>query len=213
MATPRLISVSGIDGSGKTTIIDALSVALRANGGEVRVIWLRFNHYTVKTVLAFARLFRFTTFEQYPGGQISYHEFYRSRLLSHAFILLTWFDTALATLFTVRLPLRRANTIIICDRWIPDILIDLEIDTRMGLRENSRYHRMFWWLVPDWARLLVIDRGFDDVLHTRPEHPYDRNFEIRFELYKTLARHKGLNIIDNTGFLNAAIRQTLEILN
>jgi thymidylate kinase len=209
---PKLISVSGIDGSGKTTIIDALAAALGANGSKVRVIWLRYNHYTVKTVLAFARLFRFTTFEQHPGCQVSYHEFYRSRLLSHAFILLTWFDTALATLFAVRLPLRRANTVVICDRWIPDILIDLEIDTRMGLHENTLYHRMFCWLVPDSARLLVVERGFKDVLNSRPEHPYDRNFETRFNLYRTLAQRKKLDIIDNTGTLEKTVRQTLDIL-
>jgi thymidylate kinase len=213
MATPRLISVSGIDGSGKTTIIDALSAELGANGRKVRVNWLRYNHYTVKIVLAFARLFRFTTFEQYPDSRVSYHEFYRSRLLSHAFILLTWLDTALATIFAVHLPLRRGDTVVICDRWIPDILIDLEIDTGMGLHKNTHYHRMFWWLVPNRARLLVVVRGFDDVLHARPEHPYDRNFENRFELYKTLAKRKNLAIIDNTGSLDATIQQALDIVN
>ena len=209
MTTPRLISVSGIDGSGKTTIIDALSAKLGANGDKVRVTWLRYNHFTVKIVLAFARLFRFTTFEEHPECRVSYHEFYRSRLLSHAFILLTWIDTALATLVAVHLPLRRDDTVIICDRWIPDILIDLEIDTHMGLHENTRYHRIFWWLVPDQALLLVVNRGFDDVLSARPEHPYDRNFKNRFELYKTLAQRKNLTIIDNTGFLDATIHQTL----
>lgn len=213
MPTRKIISVSGIDGSGKTTIIDELSATLRTKGRNVRVIWLRYNHYSVKIVLAFARLFRFTTFEEHPGCRLSYHEFYRSRLLSHAFILLTWLDTTLATLFSVYLPSRRPDSVIICDRWIPDILIDLEIDTHMGLLEETLYHRMFWWLVPNGARLVVIDRGFDDVLQARPEHPYDRNFETRFQLYKTLAERKKLDIIDNTGSLDATLRQTLDILN
>jgi hypothetical protein len=109
--------------------------------------------------------------------------------------------------------LRRQNKIIICDRWIPDILIDLEIDTRLLLVDSSRYHKMFWLLVPSWARLLIVDRNFDEVRHARREHQYDRNFKTRFELYKTLARNRNLAIIDNTGSIEATIRHTMAIIN
>ena len=42
------IVVSGIDGSGKSTIIEALRKSLEARGHRTACIWLRFNHYLTK---------------------------------------------------------------------------------------------------------------------------------------------------------------------
>ena len=210
--TPQLISVSGIDGSGKTTIIDALSSDLLAKGRKVRVVWLRYNHYLTKIILGFGRLFGYTVFEQYPECRVSYHEFYRSKLLSHAFIWLTWIDTALTTLILVRIPSLFSPRLTICDRWIPDILIDLEIDTRLDLRAGHAYARLFWTLVPKSAALMVVNRDYEDIVAARPEHRYDRNLRQRYELYLALAQERSLRLIDNTGDLNDTIRTTIEWL-
>ena len=212
MATPRLISVSGIDGSGKTTIIDELSSTLRSEGCNVRVVWLRYNHYLIKPVLALARLLGYTVFEHYPDCRVSYHEFYRSKILSHAFIWLTWLDAALTTVVLIYIPVRLLNRVVICDRWVPDILIDLEIDTHVELHGDSRYSRMFWALVPRSARLMVVRRGYDDIFHARPEHRYDRNLTRRFELYDVLTQYKGLNVIDNTADLESTFAQVKALL-
>ena len=209
MARTRLLSVSGIDGSGKTTIIDELTRVLREDGNTVHVIWLRYNHYLTKAVLALGRLLGYTVFEDHPDCRVSYHEFYRSKPLSHAFIALTWLDTAITSFITVYSRIWFSDSVVICDRWIPDILIDLEIDTHFDLDETSTYGKLFWFLVPRNARLFVVARGYDSVLDSRPEHRYDRNLKPRFELYAQLAADNHLEVIDNTGPLDETLRQTV----
>jgi hypothetical protein len=206
----KLISFSGIDGSGKTAIIDELSSNLRIEGKKVRVVWLRYNHYLTKIALAFGRLFGYTVFENYPDCRVSYHEFYRSKLLTHLFIWLTLLDTALATFFIIYLPMRFSNCIVICDRWIPDILVDLEIDTHRELHGNHIYSNFFWALVPDSATLMVVHRDYDEIRNARPEHYYDKNLKRRYELYRALPGEKNLALIDNTGSLDDAIRQAFD---
>ncbi len=212
MSHRRIISVSGIDGSGKTTIIDEHSSTLTAEGRNVHIVWLRYNHYLSKSVLALARLFKFTVFEDHDDCRVSYHEFYRSKMLSHVFIWLTWLDAALTTLVLVYIPSRVFNYVVVCDRWVLDILIDLEIDTHIKLHRNSRYSRMFWGLVPSDAQLTVINRSYDDILDARPEHRYDRNLAERYRLYGVLMEYNDLIVIDNTADLESTHSQVKSAL-
>jgi hypothetical protein len=212
MSRSKIFSVSGIDGSGKTTIVTGLASSLRSQGDNVRVFWLRYNHYLTKPLLVMARLLGYTVFEQHGDCRVSYHEFYRSKVLSHAFIWLTWLDALLTTFFLVWIPVRLFDQIVICDRWVPDILIDLEIDTHICLQGDSWYNKMFWALVPAAARLMVVYRGYEDVVEARLEHHYDRNLGKRFELYNISAKHKNVTVIDNTADLERTLAQVKALL-
>ena len=50
------IIISGIDGSGKTTVINELTRTLEARGKSTEYIWMRFNHYSVKVMYMLARM-------------------------------------------------------------------------------------------------------------------------------------------------------------
>ena len=52
----KYIIISGVDGSGKTTVINSLKDKLEQQGKTVDYIWMRYNHYTVKAMNAFARI-------------------------------------------------------------------------------------------------------------------------------------------------------------
>jgi hypothetical protein len=71
---------------------------------------------------------------------------------------------------------------------------------------------MFWALVPREARLMVVHRGYDDILNARPEHRYDRNLAKRFELYDVVTKNKGLDVIDNTADLATTFAQVKALL-
>ena len=52
----RLIAVCGVDGSGKTALIEALAGRLKADGIPHRRVWSRFRNYLSKPLLALTRL-------------------------------------------------------------------------------------------------------------------------------------------------------------
>lgn len=207
----RIISVSGIDGSGKTTIIEQIVTDLRAENIDAKYVWLRYNHYLTKLLLGLCRLMKLTVYENHNGVRVGYHEFFKSRIVSFLFVVTTWIDTALATLVRVYIPVLAGRTVV-CDRWVPDILIDLELDTRWSGRAKKIAEKWFYSLVPGAATLLVVSRGFDDVKAARDEHEYDRNFKQRFELYNLLASSGRCQLIDNTGTIENTVNQAKEVI-
>jgi hypothetical protein len=197
--------VSGIDGSGKTTVVESLAQALRENGRDVRTVWLRYNHYLTKIVLGLGRLSGLTEYQYFPGCRVGYHHFHRSWFFSHLFILTTWVDTALTTLICVILPRLLPHRITICDRWVPDILIDLEIDTHIDVSRHPLYGRLFWGLVASDIPLLILQRDIEDVRAARLENQYDKNFEKRFRLYESMASLDRCRRVDNSGSLHETV--------
>lgn len=207
----RIISVSGIDGSGKTTIIENLTAELEQAGVSTSYVWLRYNHYLTKILLVFCRLIGLTVYENFEGGRVGYHNFYKSKIISYLFIWLTWIDTLIATLVTVYFPVMMGKTVV-CDRWIADILIDLHLDTHLPVNKSGFAFKAFYSLIPKSALILMVDRSFDAIYQAREEHAYDKHLEKRFQCYQQL-RDSGLcRVIDNTKSMDFTIEQVREVL-
>jgi len=208
--TNIILSYSGIDGSGKTSIIDGVSDALQKKGHKTRYIWLRYNHYFTKLLLVFCRLIGLTSYHTVDGVRIGHHDFYKSKTISYLFIFLTYIDTLITTFFLVYIPRFFTDTVIVCDRWVLDILIDLEIDTRLNLT-NTFVSRIFLALIPADAKCFVIYRDYDSVLNARDDHKIDKNFERRYKLYYSES-YERFQIINNTKSLDDVINEAINMV-
>jgi len=201
----QIISISGIDGCGKTTIIEKLRKSYKKQGFRNKYIWLRYNHYLTKFILLFCRLTGLTKYEYIDGVRVGYHNFHKSVLISYLFIFFTFIDTLFISIFKVYLPALFLKEIIICDRWIPDIIVDLEIDTGINFTKNKFLFRIFLLLIPSSCRCFVIERNQEAVLNSRVENAYDRNFQRRVQLYKKHSLSQWLCVIDNNGTIQSSI--------
>ena len=200
--TPNLIYVMGIDGSGKSTVSEYLADQYRDKGYDVDVVWLRFNHVITKPLLGFCRLIGLTKYETYDGIRVGYHDFYKSSIISFLFILFQYLD-AVRVKYTRIVPiLKRSNHIIILDRYVYDILIDLAVDTRKENLIYSWFGRRFRDLLPKDSITILVRRNLETVLSVRPEGKVDRNFESRYKYYQQLGNNLGITIINNEGTLD-----------
>ncbi len=207
-----IVSLSGMDGCGKTTIINTLRRELSKRGIESRYVWLRYNHYFTRALLTVCRITGLTKYERIGGVRIGYHEFYRSKIVSHLFILLTLLDTLLATLVTVYIPAAVSRRVIICDRWVADILVDLEIDTRIPFDANWAYRKALIAMVPKRAKCFLVQRKLDDLLRARRENAIDRNFAQRRVLYQKLVSENLLDVVENNTTVGAAVGRIMTAL-
>ncbi len=210
---PSIIVISGIDGSGKSTIISRLEESLQNQGRRTCTPWLRYNHYLTKMVFVLAKLVGCYRYDLKDGVRIAaYHEFQRSRIVSVLFVLATFVDTLSASLLRVYFPAYILRRTVICDRWVPDILVDIAIDT--GERNFCRnvVWRMFWALVPSRAHSFVIMRERDEVLGCRAENRINQNFEERFHLYQELCLFGPCRSVSNDGTVNQAVQQILDVI-
>lgn len=73
----KYIIISGVDGSGKTTVINSLKDKLEQQGKTVDYIWMRYNHYTVKAMNAFARILGLSVKVHNKMGNVWEHRLYK----------------------------------------------------------------------------------------------------------------------------------------
>jgi hypothetical protein len=209
----RVIVISGIDGSGKSTVIAELKKSLQQLGYSAYSPWLRYNHYLTKGVFVIAKLLGLYSYEIRNGRRVlGYHDFYRCRLISFLFIFTTFIDTFFASLVKIYIPVYVLRRTVICDRWVPDILIDVAIDTGKDKLEKNMIWKLFWLLVPNRAKVFVIMRNSHDVLTCREENRISRDFNIRFSMYNDLARLGGAHAVDNNGPVFGSVSQILDVL-
>lgn len=200
---PRVIYVMGIDGAGKSTVVEWLAHTLGESGRRVEVRWLRFNHFFSKPLLGFCRLMGLTRYETIRGVRVGYHDFHRSRLVSWIFIALQYLDALRVRWLWMAPRLWRSDRILILDRFIYDILVDLMVDTRIMDLDQRAIGEAFCKLLPKGALVLFVTRDKDKLLEVRPESNVDRNFPVRMELYHALSGRHGLVPLYNNGDLES----------
>jgi len=194
----NIIVFSGIDGSGKTTIINELQKRLEGQGKSTNVVWMRYCHYLTRSVFLLARLTGHTVYEFHNGEKIiGYHDFYRSKVISYLFIGTLILDTFFASILKIYIPLYLSKKTIICDRWIPDILIDIEIDTNINCFYNCLVAKLFLKIMPKNTLLFKVIREKTDTINARRENTYDKNFTKRYNLYNEIQLSNELHTIHN----------------
>ena len=209
----NIISISGVDGSGKTSIIDELIKDLEGCDVKTKYVWLRYNHYLTKGLLAFCRLTGYTRYQRYENSRVGYHEFYRSRIISWLFIGLTFIDTLFASIFKVYMPAIFTRKTTVCDRWIFDIMVDLEVDTKISFYQGTLLNSMFKSLIPKKAKCFLIKREFESVREEREESLNDSNFPKRHDLYIKHSTDAEFISINNDGTIEESVNQIKAKLN
>lgn len=206
---PKFIVVSGIDGSGKTTVINCLKQRLENSGARPHYIWLRYNHIIIKPIHALCRLVGLTRRHDSAQGHVWRHEFYRSQLFCSIYIYLTWLDTWLGRL-KIAWQLRKVQAnVVICDRWVNDILIDLAVDSRRADFLESCWKERFQRIVPVDTKHFLIVRDKNAVLNCRPECQDDPDFDFRQKMYRQLQdKLENIIVLSNDG----TVEQTVDDL-
>lgn len=208
----KTIIISGIDGSGKTAVINALQVELRKRGYHTAYIWLRFNHYLVKILHGLARILGLSVQVKNEMGTVWQHRFYQSSLFCSIYIVSTYFDTIISK-FKFRNFVKPNVDFVICDRWINDILIDLGTKTHRNDFLQTAWFQRFQKIVPDHATQCLIVRDTEKLLECRLENRVDPDFTFRNKLYKDLSESNCVQVIDNNGTIEESVEQILKSIN
>lgn len=208
----KCIVISGIDGSGKTTVISSLKSELESKGYKVEYIWLRFNHYFAKILHAFARLVGLSVKVKNEMGIVWQHRFYHSSLFSSFYILATYFDSLIGKI-KFNKKIKSNPDFIICDRWIPDVIIDLGTKTHNQNVLEKKWAKHFFNIMPKESFLFVIDRNSKDIIECRIENKLDPDFGYRNRLYSDLIGKDYVTKIDNSGSIDNSVKQIISSIS
>jgi thymidylate kinase len=206
------IVISGVDGSGKTTVIEAIRAHFNNSGITTFYIWLRFNHYCCKVMHALARALKLSVKKPSYRGRSWFHEFYRSKLFCALYILMTYLDTVIGCLKLRSQLIRNRSSYVICDRWVPDVLVDLAVKTHRDDFLDSAWYCRFMRLMPRNAKIFLIVREPTQLLKCREENREDPDFTFRQRLYGLLQEKPEINVVDNNREVEATVESLLGVL-
>jgi hypothetical protein len=127
---------------------------------------------------------------------------------------MTYVDTVIGYLkFRFRLFSNINAQYIICDRWVPDVLVDLAVKThREDFLDTIWYHR-FMNLMPRNATKILIVRNTNELVSCREENAEDPDFVFRNRLYQKLQQKPEINVIDNNGSIDSTVKSFLRVAN
>ncbi|AKB33063.1 hypothetical protein MSSIH_2373 [Methanosarcina siciliae HI350] len=191
------ICITGIDGVGKTTHVNLVLEHLREKSVKCQYKWLRFHHLFSLPLLAFCRVAGYTCQSTLGYSQkCSYHEFYKSRLVSAVYPWILFFDTFLFTTIKVYIPMF-FGTSIVCDRFVYDTLIDLAVATKDHEIYKKPVGKLFLKLIPKNARFVMLDLDKSAIFSRRLELKDDLTFDERYTLYQNFVNLFRIYVVDN----------------
>lgn len=211
--SPRIIGVTGVDGSGKTTLTDWLRRELQDRGHEPGFVWSRFNNYLSLPFLAGTRLSGHNVYKVHDGVRMGFHDFERLPVpLRYLFVGLQAVDVNIATLLKIRNPSRNLP-VTICERGPWDTLVDVAADTALDDLVRPFMVRLFCGQIAGRTDLVLIDRDADRIEAARPELKFDTKLRQRQRLYRDLAASEHWTVLDNNGDLDDTKKAFSEWLN
>ena len=207
---PQCIVISGIDGSGKSTIINETQKFLESEGKQVGYIWLRFNHYLTKCMHAIARVLGLSVKVHNAMGDVWQHRLYKSQVFCSVYIMTTYLDSWVSRLKYNKMA--KGKDIVICDRWITDILVDLATKTHRKDFLDSRWPRRFLRILPKDAKMFVVVRNQEALMDCRLENRVDPDFQLRLTIYQELCKKDYVTVVDNNGTIENSVKQIIRNL-
>lgn len=195
-----IITVSGIDCSGKSTQLERLERALRERGRRVRRVWYRPGYS--REMDALRSLVRRLRPSALPTSS---DPAARQRAFSRPGVGRSWIAMAtLDTLLQYGLKVRAASLsgqVVLCDRYVEDALLDLRLRFPSDWDDSGRLARLLRAAVPrpDIELVLMLShaemlRRMGDKNEPFPDAPALR--DERYDAYQELARSGRLTVIE-----------------
>ena len=213
MSSLKVLAICGIDGSGKTTQVILLEKYLRRRGLRTKRVWFRWTAFLSYPFLALCRLLGYTKWKTISKSNVRYAErrFYMNKALARLWPWLFALDTLLYSILQIKAR-RILGYTILCDRFIPDIIVDLMCETKDYQLLKRLASRMLLSLIPKDSRLIVLDVAEDIAYNRKHDIPSINYLKERRKLYLTLAKALNIPVINGERNASKVHKDILELI-
>jgi thymidylate kinase len=195
-----LISFIGVDGSGKTTLANAVLAALRDRGVKCEYVWGRFGSVLVDRVVAISKRLVFHQKDNRNGTERFLKTkswVFKNRFTASFYALFVTADYFWQILFKLWVP-HICGRNIICDRYVYDAIIDLAVDLGYSTKTYSTLLAGYLRLVPkpDLAFLISVPEQL--AYERKDDIPSLEYLRRRKELYDHVAGQYDFVVLDGS---------------
>ncbi|MEM0240952.1 MAG: hypothetical protein QXP29_05770 [Candidatus Nezhaarchaeales archaeon] len=216
MTAKLTIAISGIDGSGKTTLANSLKAYFRKKGKEVIIVWFRWRAFLQYLLFAYSNLRGLKKYVRTIGGiTITRHFFEEDPITQTVYPIFLLFDL-LVYYLVHKLTIRFRNIdVVIYDRQFIDMIVDmlsyyLKADVHVCRRILRFILRLLLALATQVNIIIVLDISPQIALRRKNDiwESYGE-LDVRRRLYLLIAAHLNACLIDATNSPQEILRKAL----
>lgn len=206
----RLFIITGIDGSGKTTLATILVRYFKSRGYRTRYVWIKSLH-TLAFLIAglFKFVGRYRRLQNPNNIAISRFEPSEYASVSRVWPFIEFISVLPWVILKVNLA-KLLGFVVVTDRYLIDNIVSVSIRSKDLLFADSFLGRLLLRMIPNSAAIIHLDVDMDTVLRRRSDIEYTTE-EIRHQitLYRQLAEKMKACTV-NTTMLN--IKETKAVI-
>jgi len=206
----KIVIVSGVDGSGKSTQLALLGRYLRSRGFKVKYLWLRWFAAFTFLLYVYAKLTRRTIVIRTRTRPIHVHIFWIDPLLRYSYPRLLLFDLILWFILNKLIARIKGCDVLLIDRFVLDVLVDLLWEVRDIKFLKSTLVRNMWGYVKSTVVLTVKPR---EAIKRKSDIISLREAAFKKRCFEMLAKYLDIPILDTTGAdTTTTFRELIELL-
>jgi len=191
-----LIALSGVDGSGKSTIAHLLMKLLRRYGNaRSEIVWFRWRALTLYTLYLYSRFRGLYVRVYVPRLRrwIGIHIFHIDHVARHLYPYLLFIDLTIFYLLHRLLWWVKGVKVVVFDRFYLDALVDAIYTCRFVNRFFLSLYIVMQKRVP---RAVVLDVDVDTAVARKRDIVSRREIEFKRRLYLVIARDLNISVVD-----------------
>ena len=203
-----IIFLSGIDGSGKTTLAKSLVEALKNKGIEVNYVWYRWTAFFSYPLLALCRALGYTKRQRY----LVVREYHRNVAIATLWAILYPLDYVLCSLAKIRI-MRKANSVIVFDRFIPDMIADVIFQTRINILKRFVGKIIISHLKRENFLGIILDVNEEVAISRKDDIPHRNYVGFKRPIYRMLAHMMGWRVLNGCRSVEENVTEILEMID
>lgn len=199
MKSRRCFAITGLDGSGKTTLANWLVEYLRSKGYRCRYVWIRSLHtFAYLTSCILTPLGWHRTFRNPNGIVISRFEVHEGTFARKIWPVIEFVSVLPWIILKTRL-LLFLGYVIVLDRCTIDTTISISLRARNMNFADSSLGKILLKMMPKNCTVIFLDADFFTVLKRKPDiHNTSDEIKNWITLYRVLARNMNAFCLNTT---------------
>jgi len=185
-----LICFSGIDGSGKTTLIKELIKDLKAKGIQVEYRWGKFESSLLRLLILIKNkllLHESDLKENYERSLKLKNNLFSSNPISMLYEYFVLVNYTFQVIFKIVIPLKMGKNIV-CDRYVYDTIVDLALDLRYPDGKIKHRLNQLFRLLPKPDVLFFIDVPEEVAFRRKNDIPSIEFLRNKKEVYSKILK-------------------------
>jgi thymidylate kinase len=190
------VCLIGVDGTGKTAHSMALVAHLRRSGIKCTYMWFGFAYFFSWPFMVFCRILGYTKIHHLAGGiSVSERKYYKNKAISKIWPCIQLIDTLILSILRLT-SLRWRDLTVVCDRFIPDIIVDLMADVDDDKIYKKRIGQYMFRLIPKPLFTICLDVTEETAQKRKKDIPGLEYLTRRRRLYHLVSSELGIPVVN-----------------